>query len=115
MAKRAYGSLPRSRNAGTIGRRILNPWGNNVAQPSARKANASGVTPGSARSRGSGTARKRANPAADLFKMAYKANDPVAWPIEGGMRGSISAMSQDKADFHNAAVNQAYLRTTGLS
>lgn len=47
--------------------------------------------------------------------MAYKANDPVAWPIEGGKRGSISAMSQTKADFHNAAVNHAYLRTTGLS
>ena len=56
-----------------------------------------------------------ATPASDLFGMKYKANDPVAWPIEGGMRGSISAMSQDKADFHNAAVNHAYLRTTGLS
>lgn len=96
-------------------KRTLNPWGNSVPQGSARKANPSGVTPGSARNRGSGSSTRRATPASDLFSMAYKANDPVAWPIEGGKRGSISAMSQTKADFHNAAVNHAYLRTTGLS
>ena len=96
-------------------KRTLNPWGNSVPQGSARKANPSGVTPSGRGNKTGGSARKRATPAGDLFKMAYKANDPVAWPIEGGMRGSISAMSQDKADFHNAAVNHAYLRTTGLS
>ena len=92
-----------SKLGGSKAKSTLNPWGKNTAQGTTRKAAPSG------------TARKRGTPAADLFKMNYPANDPAQWPIEGDKRLSPTAPTQAKADFHNAAVNHAYLRTTGLS
>lgn len=88
---------------GRKAKRTLNPWGKNTPQGTKSKAAPSG------------SAVRRGTPAADLFKMNYPANDPAQWPIEGGKRASATAPTQAKADFHNAAVNHAYLRTTGLS
>lgn len=87
------------------GRSILNPWGSNFAKPKA---------PSKLQKFG-GSARRQATPDSSLYSMAYKTNDPLAWPIEGGRRGSISGMTQAKVDWNNAVVNHAFERTTGLS
>ena len=89
-------------------RRTVNPWGNNVPKATGRRANAVGQTV--ARSKGLRNPSRRPTPDASLWSIDYPKNDPAAWPIEGGKRGPTSAMTQHKADVHNAAVEQAYTR-----
>ena len=104
----ATGSRSNALNSGGA-RRILNPWGNNVPQGTARKANAVGDTPFRSKVRNAGAVRR---PTADrsLFGMDYKRNDPNHWPLEGGKADADSGMTQAKADFNNSAVNHAFKR-----
>jgi len=99
--------------AGASARRVLNPWGNAIPQPTGRRANAVGATVARARTgRRPAIALPKADPS--VWSINYPKNDPAQWPIEGGKRGPASAMTQAKADVHNAAVNHAFQRTTGL-
>jgi hypothetical protein len=80
-------------------RRVLNPWGNNVAQlgRSVAKPTRRGAV-------------VRPKPDSSLWSMKYPKNDPKQWPVEGGKHGSPSAMTQAKADWNNRVVNAAYKR-----
>jgi hypothetical protein len=104
-----------SRLGGRIARRILNPWGDNMRQ--GRLAPLTGTT--TARNRASGSSRKAQQIDPSRLSMSYPANDPAQWPVipdpTTGRRGNPSTNTQAKADRNNAAVNHAYLRTTGLS
>jgi len=95
-------------------RRVLNPWGNTVPQKSGVRTNALGqsITKTTRLKRGAVSLQR---PDPSLYSISYPANDPAQWPIEGGKRGPTSAMTQAKADVHNAAVNHAFQRTTGLA
>lgn len=104
--------MARKRFGGAVGagaRRVLSPWGNSVPAAKGRGTNAVGATVTKARKpRGSSTRKPRPDPS--LWSIKYPKNDPLAWPIEGGVTGSISGMTQAKADFNNDVVNDAYTR-----
>lgn len=88
-------------------RTILNPWGNNMPASQGRRANSVGATPFKTKMRSRGGV-SQPTPSSQLWSMSYKANDPQAWPIEGGK--NFSAMTQAKADWNNAVVNHAFQR-----
>jgi hypothetical protein len=79
------------------------PWG----EPIPKSTRARGSKP-----RGSSTRKPRPDPS--LWSIAYKPNDPLAWPLENPAARAdlplISGMSQAKANFNNAAVNKAFQR-----
>lgn len=94
-------------------RRTLLPWGKPVPKRTV------GATTGSGQGRNMGrkpAGSSVAKPTADksLWGMQYKLNDPLGWPVESPASRSdlilASGMSQDKADFANAALNKAYQR-----
>lgn len=108
---RAYGSVPRSRQAGTRTggpgyRRILNPWGNNIPSPSGMGL--AGIGRSNFRQGRLRPGRRMPTQAPDEIRIDYPANDPRMWPIEGGKR--ILLFQAAKANWNNTVVNHAFVR-----
>ena len=80
-----------------MGRKVLAPWGNNRPMP----GNIAKVGHGRR-----GTARSHPS----LNGMSYPANKPALWPIEGKLRASPTAPSEDYATRYNEILNNAYTR-----
>lgn len=93
--------------------RTLNPWGKAVAKTSVGKTTGTGQGSRGGR-KPAGTSRARAHPDVSLKGMRYKANDPMAWPVEVPTSRSdlllMSAMTAAKVTFNNNTTNKAYQR-----
>lgn len=80
-----------------MSRKILAPWG---------KAKGQALPVAKVRTGKQGKAR----PDSSLSGMSYPANKPALWPIEGALRASPTAPSEDYATKYNAILNKAYTR-----